>query len=144
MGTNYYIKKKRVFKPEDVTTLTNGYVFNNTYFKTARELEFEKVIHVGKCSSGWCFLMHGYEEENIHKMDDFKKYIDEGFILYDESGLALDFDTFIEFMLGRTDMITSSGKDTGYAAVDKRYGLLRHNDTEHAEEPYDITYGDFS
>lgn len=79
MGTNYYLLRKTSYNlgfkyaPSlgctdrvEVLKLTNGYVWNNKYYKTLDEMnkEYYQKIHIGKASIGWRFLLCTYPKEN--------------------------------------------------------------------------------
>lgn len=98
MGTNYYLFKKINWSPSvipalgcfeniQVEELSNGYVWNKTYYPTATELSdnFYQIIHIGKSSGGWHFALAIYPQENIKTFDDWKKiFYSEGNIIKDE------------------------------------------------------------
>ena len=89
MGTNYYLKKKAKYsyirnreeKDFDfydvdynkVTELTNGFVYNNTYYPTVKTLNEDYYItyHIGKKSYGWRFLLSSYISQHITTLDDW-------------------------------------------------------------------------
>ena len=85
MGMNFYVNIKREYEPkligiyEDgeikngVTTLSNGYVWKNTYFATMEEVN-EKYflhLHIGKSSFGWHFGLCVYPELGIDSLEDW-------------------------------------------------------------------------
>lgn len=108
MGTNYYCRlkasyedavkklkdKSRLFDVCDLSNsveeLTNGYVWNKTYYKDLDELnnDYYITLHVGKSSYGWNFLLCLYPELNINSLDDWKEFFTNNFVLayneYDE------------------------------------------------------------
>ena len=76
MGTNFYAHIKAKYKPFDhndpvslmyerldddpkVKELTNGYVWNNTYYKDIESLnkDYCHILHIGKSSAGWHFSL---------------------------------------------------------------------------------------
>lgn len=98
MGTNYYLKKKAEYIPVDnrpkvlgekwyetydfdfmnyernkVDELTNGFVYNNTYYPTVKKLNEDYYItyHIGKKSYGWRFLLSSYISQHITTLDDW-------------------------------------------------------------------------
>ena len=105
MGTNYYLRKKSQFPCNDnayyhndsVQELTNGYVFNNTYYPTLKELNdnYYREYHIGKNLSGWHFLLATYPEENINTLDDWKKLFKNNSI-YDENNEIISSDIMID------------------------------------------------
>lgn len=86
MGTNYYLKKKIDFNPEDrlpatvglfdgqeePIELVNGWVWNNKYYPTVEELnkEFYQKIHIGLSSIGRRFFLCRYPSENPRFKDE--------------------------------------------------------------------------
>lgn len=89
MGTNYYCREKT---------------------KDLRER------HIGKKSSGWAFLFHGYEKSEYALKDDLKNYaswkkylLDDDVEVYDESGVKIH---TVEFL----DMIEASLTETKHSA----------------------------
>ena len=92
MGTNYYLKIKTTIKDFQLinekmnfqlngdsmdngyTKLTNGYVFQNTYYPTLEELQkhFCIIYHIGKDSYGWKFCLASYPALNITSLKDWE------------------------------------------------------------------------
>ena len=93
MGCNYYLHKKAKYTPKNqrernwyekydfnffeneynhVIELTNGYVFNNTFYKNLDELNqvYYLTYHIGKSSVGWRFLLQVYPEQGINNLKD--------------------------------------------------------------------------
>jgi hypothetical protein len=85
MGMNFYLERKLDFisntetpaslgcgDSKDVIELTNGFVWQNTYYPTKEELnkDFYQRIHVGKSSLGWHFGLCVYPEYGINALDD--------------------------------------------------------------------------
>ena len=72
MGTNYYLRRRFALKkyydthngklPFDIKILTNGFVWNDTYYSDLVHLESEyyQNLHIGKSSWGWLFLLQQY------------------------------------------------------------------------------------
>lgn len=58
-----------------VQELTNGYVWRNTYYKTIEDLnkEYYHVLHIGKSSYGWHFLLCSYPKLNILTLKDWER-----------------------------------------------------------------------
>ena len=58
-----------------VTELTNGYVWRNTYYKTVEDLnkDYYHVLHIGKSSYGWHFLLCSYPDLGILTLKDWEK-----------------------------------------------------------------------
>ena len=92
MGTNFYAHIKANYKPFDhndpvslmyerldddpkVKELTNGYVWNNTYYKDIESLnkDYCHILHIGKSSAGWYFSLCIYPLIGINNLDDWKK-----------------------------------------------------------------------
>ena len=101
MGTNYYLRKKASYIPREdrsenwwenndfdfydnvadnlVNELSNGYVWNNTYYPTIESLnkDYYLLYHIGKDSAGWRFSLAIYTKENITSLNDWKKLFKE-------------------------------------------------------------------
>ena len=92
MGMNFYAHIKAKYKPFDyndpvssmyeeleddpkVEELTNGYVWNHTYYKDIDSLnkDYYHVLHIGKSSVGWHFALCIYPLIGINSLDDWKK-----------------------------------------------------------------------
>lgn len=110
MGTNYFLSLKlkninelnnvnhilskqdnsySFYNQEDsITSLTNGYVYKNTYYRSYEEIEedgIEKELHIGKSSAGWHFSLCIYPELGIKDLADWVKLFDE-YEIYNEYG----------------------------------------------------------
>ena len=81
MGTNYYLRRKCEFDPlrgtpaslgclggaeRDPQELANGWAWNGRYYPDLESLnrDFYQVMHIGKSSAGWRFLLATYPERN--------------------------------------------------------------------------------
>lgn len=81
MGTNYYLRRKCNFNPDNKVAATlgcvdgrehepielvNGWVWNRKFYSSIEELnkEFYQEIHIGKSSAGWRFGLCVYPTEN--------------------------------------------------------------------------------
>ena len=101
MGMNFYLEKKIDFinnletpaflgcgsEENQVQELTNGFVWQNTYYPTIEELNkvFTQKIHIGKSSMGWHFGLCIYPEYNINTLDDWiKLFRTKGNVILDE------------------------------------------------------------
>lgn len=88
MGMNFYLERKLNFisnektpaslgcsEKEEVIELTNGFVWQNTYYSTIEALNkvFYQRIHIGKSSMGWHFGLCIYPEYGINTLDDWIK-----------------------------------------------------------------------
>lgn len=88
MGMNFYLERKLDFisnektpaslgcsDKEEVIELTNGFVWQNTYYSTIEALNkvFYQRIHIGKSSMGWHFGLCIYPEYGINTLDDWIK-----------------------------------------------------------------------
>lgn len=85
MGMNFYVNIKRNYDANlvdiyldgdiknGVTTLSNGYVWNNKFYPTIEEVnkEYELHLHVGKSSYGWHFGLCIYPQLNINNLEDW-------------------------------------------------------------------------
>ena len=82
---NFYVDIKRKYEPKfddiftdgyyknDVTKLTNGYVWRNTFYNTLDEVNEVYILnlHIGKSSFGWHFSLCIYPELGINNLDDW-------------------------------------------------------------------------
>ena len=91
MGMNYYLMRKERYSEEspfpaclgctysgetEVRKLSNGWIWNDTYYPTLEELNesYCQKIHIGKSSSGWRFSLCVYPSENPrYKNDRFRQ-----------------------------------------------------------------------
>ena len=105
MGMNFYLKRKLDFisnektpaslgcsDREEVVELTNGFVWQNTYYPTKEKLNeyFTQKIHIGKSSMGWHFGLCIYPEYGIDTLDDWiKLFRTSGNIIVDEEDREL-------------------------------------------------------
>lgn len=97
MGINFYAHVKAKYKQYNyrdpvsvmyseldddpkVMELTNGYVWNNTYYKDIESLneEYCHILHIGKSSAGWYFSLCIYPLIGINSLDDWKKIWSSG------------------------------------------------------------------
>ena len=108
MGTNYYLRKKAIYTPRKdrddgwyenydfdfyeneynkVLELTNGYVFNNTYYMDLKDLNkhYYLTYHIGKNSAGWRFTLASYPKLGISTIEDWNKlFYADNTSIYDE------------------------------------------------------------
>lgn len=105
MGMNFYLERKLDFisneetpaslgcsDREEVIELTNGFVWQNTYYSTIESLNkvFYQKIHIGKSSIGWHFGLCIYPECGINTLDDWiKLFRSFGNIIVDEENREL-------------------------------------------------------
>lgn len=85
MGMNFYAYIKRKYDPKlvdiytdesernGVTTLNNGFLWDNTYYPTMDEVnkEYSLLLHIGKSSYGWHFSLCIYPQLNINNLEDW-------------------------------------------------------------------------
>ena len=174
MGCNYYLRKKSTYTPRNdkdegwyenydfdfyeneynkVLELTNGYVFENTYYKTVEELNkvYYLTYHIGKSSAGWRFLLQIYPEQGINNLEDWKKLFKDG-IIVDEYGEEISQEDMLKEITkkapspGLKDESSTTMHDDTYEVRD---GLIVHplkwNIVDNsAKETYDVREGDFS
>lgn len=98
---NFYLEKKANYinnletpaslgcgyNENQVQELTNGFVWQNTYYSTKEELNkvFYQRIHIGKSSLGWHFGLCIYPEYGINTLDDWiKLFRTPGNVILDE------------------------------------------------------------
>lgn len=175
MGCNYYLHKKAKYTPKNqrernwhekydfnffeneynhVIELTNGYVFNNTFYKNLDELNqvYYLTYHIGKSSVGWRFLLQVYPEQGINNLKDWKKLFGKNDI-YSECNEQLTKKDMINIITKRKPLDNFKNK-TSYISSDGetyeiRNGLIVHPLKYHiidnsAKETYDVCEGDFS
>lgn len=162
MGTNYYLRKKVTLQEylekqldrynhyHSLDILTNGYVFNHTYYETERELDENLFVelHIGKSSAGWHFGLCIYPDLNINSLKDWEREFNApGNKIYDEYYINSEDCIKVEDLL---DKITNRIGDTrteceilesfnalqrtlGYREYDSYDEVLREN---HAERGY--------
>lgn len=89
MGMNFYLERKIdyineketptslgcCYEEDTVQELSNGFVWQNTYYSTKEELNkvFTQKIHIGKSSMGWHFGLCIYPEYGINTLEDWIK-----------------------------------------------------------------------
>ena len=124
MGTNYYLRKKATYTPrkdrdEDwyenydfdfyendynkVLELTNGYVFNNTYYMTLEDLNnnYYLTYHIGKKSYGWKFLLSSYLTQNITTLEEWTElFKQQDNKIVDECGKEITPQEMINIIIG--------------------------------------------
>lgn len=122
MGTNYYLKKKAKYsyirerKEKDfdfydddynkVIELTNGFVYNNTYYPTLENLDNDYYItyHIGKKSFGWKFLLSSYLAQNITTLEAWVElFKQQDNKIVDECGKEITPQEMINIIIG-TDL----------------------------------------
>ena len=145
MGCNYYLKYKvnskeeyinllHILEKQDhffldrnetIIELTNGYVFQRTYYKKLEDIDFYFELHIGKSSYGWKFSLCIYPELGINNLDDWKRVFQQ-FDIYDEYDKVISSE---EMLLTITER-----KSDGI-------GLFSHDDRRHTRggETYDLT-----
>lgn len=186
MGTNLYAHIKATYKEYDykdpvsvmydgldddpkVSELTNGYVWNNTYYKTLEDLnkEYYHVLHIGKSSGGWHFSLCIYPVIGIKSLDDWKKlWASEGCKIFTEYGDEITPEEALRYIVDRkswsnateAEMVEANNrmaKEYGIGRVYESYedymdanhakrgynGLWAHNDGRHkgTDGTYDLT-----
>ena len=121
MGTNFYAHVKAKYKPYDykdpvsvmydgldddpkVMELTNGYVWNNTYYKDIDSLnkDYYHILHIGKSSYGWHFGLCVYPAIGINSLDDWKKaWSSDGCKIYTEYGEEISEEELLSYIVDR-------------------------------------------
>ena len=121
MGTNFYAHVKAKYKQYDyrdpvsvmydeldddpkVMELTNGYVWNNTYYKDIDSLnkDYYHVLHIGKSSSGWHFSLCIYPTIGINNLEDWKKvWSSSNFKIYMESDEEISEEELMSYIVNR-------------------------------------------
>lgn len=124
MGTNYYLRKKATYTPRkdrdedwyenydfdfyendynEVLELTNGYVFNNTYYMTLEDLNnnYYLIYHIGKKSYGWKFLLSSYLTQNITTLEEWTElFKQQDNKIVDEYGKEITPQEMINIIIG--------------------------------------------
>lgn len=138
MGTNYYAHIKAKYKQYDykdpisvmydgldddpkVTELTNGYVWNNTYYKDVDSLnrDYYHVLHIGKSSYGWYFILCIYPLIEVNNLDDWKEvWSSDDCKIYDECGEEISVEEVMPYIVDRQ----------GPGGKDEAKILKHHND----------------
>ena len=154
MGANYYLKIKSTtktfdrysknggFEKDDLnngyTKLTNGYLFQNTYYPTLEELDkhFYITYHIGKNSYGWRFLLATYPELGINSLDSWKKIFKLGRI-EDEDGNSISSEEMIN-IITKKEFSSSQTNSTSnklnvhphaiYSSPTETYDIVDHYD----------------
>ena len=177
MGTNYYLKKKSIYTPREdrdegwyetydfdfyeneynkVLELTNGYVFNNTYYNNLEELNknYYLTYHIGKSSAGWRFLLQAYPKKGLRYLFEWKDLFDnKDTKIFDEYGEEISKEEMLKEithkepnkdLLGKTEVLLSDG----CRKYEVRDGLIVHPLGEGIiensyEQTYDICDRDF-
>lgn len=122
MGTNYYLKKKAKYsyirdrKDKDfdfydadynkVIELTNGFVYDNTYYPTLENLDNDYYLtyHIGKKSYGWKFLLSSYLTQNITTLEEWTElFKQQDSKIVDEYGKEITPQEMINIIIG-TDL----------------------------------------
>lgn len=121
MGTNFYAHVKAKYKPYDyedpvsvmydgldddpkVMELTNGYTWNNTYYKDVDSLnkDYYHVLHIGKSSYGWHFGLCIYPLIGINNLEDWKKIWSSGICkIYSEEGEEISEEELMSYIVDR-------------------------------------------
>lgn len=113
MGTNYYLYKKTNFDnntivslgcEEEVKRIKNGFLWGNKYYPSIAELneEFYQIIHIGKSSYGWHFLLAIYPEHDIKNLDDWVNlFNEENTYILDEYDRKIPVDEMIDIIVNR-------------------------------------------
>jgi len=83
MGTNYYLKKKGACP--------------------CCKRDYDKKLHIGKSSAGWCFALHIMPERGINDLDDWQKLWSEpGSIIETEDGEQITPEQMVEIITQRS------------------------------------------
>lgn len=174
MGTNYYLKKKAEYIPtynrvevlgekwyetydfdfmnyerNKVDELTNGFVYDNTYYPTLEELNevYSHTYHIGKSSSGWRFLLSSYP--NIKTLDDWKKLFEEDITIVNEYDEQISKEEMLDEICHKEPSFEEGVTEHKFEGIDEVYevkgGLLVHPTSwdvrdNSQEDTYDICY----
>lgn len=121
MGTNFYAYIKSKYKPLNygnpvslmyeyldddpkVKELTNGYVWENTYYKDVDSLnkDYYHVLHIGKVSAGWHFSLCIYPLIGINNLDDWKKvWSSDDCTIYTECGEEISEEEVLSYIVNQ-------------------------------------------
>jgi hypothetical protein len=140
MGTNYYLIRKVNYSKDtpsalgcdscdnEVQQLSNGWVFENTYYSTLEELSkvYAQRIHIGKSSYGWHFSLCIYPEYGINNLEDWTRLFNDcNNQIFDEYDTPVSADTMLDLI---TNRMMSGWEDSPEAikAFEER-ALIGHN-----------------
>lgn len=135
MGMNFYVDIKRKYdkkfddvytdgyKRNDVIRLTNGYVWNNTFYKSMEQLNkvYTLNLHIGKSSFGWHFGLCIYPSLGINNLEDWiKLWNSPGVVISDEEDRVLTVEEMIDRITnrGRPDWDDTKQEDLEKEAVE--------------------------
>lgn len=120
------------------------------------EREEDQLLHFGKSSAGWCFLLRVYPERNINDLSDWipilrgSEYKSPAEIL-DEYGTRVKYNDMMEIITRRSGHQTGDREDFSKLICSGPNGLLRYaecswanSSVRHGEGTWDCVEGDFS
>jgi len=123
----------------------------NYYLKSA-DMRNNSVLHIGKSSSGWCFSLQVYPEENINTLEDWiRLMLDGSKFIVDEYDEVLTIRNMLDIILirGSNAMLRTQEFLDNNHAIGGPNGLLRSKvDGDfcvgHGMGTYDLKQRDFS
>lgn len=178
MGMNFYVHLEANYDSSEssmyedfdddpkVEELTNGYVWNHTYYKDVESLNkvYYNVLHVGKSSYGWHFTLCIYPSLGINSLDDWKKIWSSDICkIYTEDGEEISEEELLSYIVNRQRFTRKNNeaeeleynnemaKKAGFSTYDQllrcngarrgKNGLLAHDGSRYTltDDTYDLT-----
>lgn len=135
MGANYYLKKEA----EPTCKCCN------------RPYE-DEILHIGKCSGGWCFSLHVIPELGLNSLDDWTtKIVEDGWSIENEYGNEVSPSEMLFRITERARVKPLDWSEVDLArnyAVEGPNNLVRHKlgygCVGHGEGTWDYIEGEFS
>lgn len=134
MGTNYYVRPHPLW------------MF---------EREEDQLLHLGKSSAGWCFLLRVYPERSINDLSDWTPILrgsEYGYPaeIYDEYGTEVKYNEMLKIITRRSGHQKFLKEDTQVLCLGPN-GLLRYTECSginlnirHGAGTWDCVDGEFS
>jgi hypothetical protein len=114
-----------------------------------------EVLHIGKSSAGWHFLLHVHPDKKIHDLADWEPKFNAGGVIMDEHGDVIEPKQMMDIIIGRSKTVSwwevpqgwESWESFHLANQSERglHGLIAHRyKAKRTYGTYDITEIDFS
>lgn len=108
-----------------------------------------KVLHIGKSSLGWVFMLHVDPEEGLNTLRDWRdRWLEPGSKILSEYGTLISIDQMLDIILDRehTGEVWSGMKQANNGAIPGPRGLYRghKNFAPIDDATYDLVDGEFS
>lgn len=109
----------------------------------------DQLLHLGKSSAGWCFLLRVYPGRGINDLADWIPLLrgSESLDIYDEYGKSVDFNEMMEIITRRSGNWTDKALTPCNVTCAGPNGLRRYKETvniRHGAGTWDCVDGDFS